>query len=374
MATASSGHGWRIGSLSGIPIYLGRSWVLVAGVIVVLFGPTVQNLMPGLGIGAYAVALAFAVLLLMSVLAHEAAHGLVAQRVGFTVSRIVADFWGGHTAHDGAGGTPGTSAAVAVVGPLANGVLAVLGWGLLQTGDWRGVPFLLVYAFTAANAFVAIFNLVPGLPLDGGFLLESLVWKLTGNRHRGTLAAGWAGRIVVLLLLLWVLRPVVLQGQRVDLSSFLWVALIGGFLWQGASRAVRAGRLGLTTSRQQLGDVAREIGVVDTDTLLSGIAWDSRPLWIVLDHAGAPEGIVDPASLHSVPAHAWSSTSASSVAVRLAPGWATALAPEASVDQGLEVMRRTGSGIIGLLDVDGRPWGALLIDDVTTRRGTPTRS
>ena len=129
----SSGPGWRIGSLSGIPVYLGRSWVVVAVLMVALFGPSVRSVIPSLGIWAYAVAAVFALLLLVSVFVHEAAHALVAQQVGFGVSRMVADFWGGHTAHDGAGGTPGRSAAVAVVGPLSNGVLAVLGWWLVET-------------------------------------------------------------------------------------------------------------------------------------------------------------------------------------------------------------------------------------------------
>ena len=365
---ASTGHppGWRIGSLAGIPVVLGRSWVLVAGLIVILFGPTVQRVQPGLGALGYVVALAFAVLLLLSVLVHEAAHALVAQRVGFRVSRIVADFWGGHTAHDGAGGTPGRSAAVAVVGPLANGALALIGWALLGVVD-TGVPGLLVYAFTLANAFVAVFNLVPGLPLDGGFLLEALVWKVSGNRHLGTLVAGWTGRLVVVLLALWVLRPVLLEGRQVQITSVLWVLLIGAFLWQGASQAVTAGRLRLQASRQKLGDVAREVGVVDQGSLLSGVAWGSRPLWVVLGADGRPDGIVDPASLRSVPAGVWGSTTAHAVAVRLPAGWAVPLTRESSVEQAVDVMRRTGSGVVGLLGEDGRPWGAVLVDDLSAR-------
>lgn len=369
MAAETTTHGWRIGSLAGIPIFLGRSWVLVAGLIVLLFGPTVQRVQPGLGSLSYVVALAFALLLLVSVLVHEAAHGLVAQRVGFRVSRIVADFWGGHTAHDGAGGTPGSSAAVAVVGPLANGLLALLGWGLQQTvgTSGGGVVWLLLLAFTWANAFVAVFNLVPGLPLDGGFLLESLVWKISGNRHLGTVVAGWSGRVVAALLVLWVLWPVVLQGERLDLTRLVWALLIGGFLWQGASQAVRGGQLRLDASRRRVGEAAREVGVVASDTLLSSVAWGSRPLWVVLGEDGTPHGVVDPASLRAVPAQAWGSTPASAVFVRLPSGWAVPLAPDSSVDQALEVMRRTGSGVVGLLGEDGRPWGAVLVDDLTRR-------
>lgn len=375
--------GWRIGSLSGIPIYLGRSWVLVALLMGTLFGPTVQRAIPGLGLWGYAVALVFALLLLVSVLVHEAAHALVAQRVGFRVSRIVADFWGGHTAHDGAGGTAGTSAAVAVVGPLSNGLLAVLGWWLLSAltsappsiqldampgaGMALAVVVLLTYAFAWANTFVAVFNLAPGLPLDGGFLLESLVWKLSGNRHLGTVVAGWAGRLMVVLVVIWALGPV-LQGQQLSITRVLWVLLIGGFLWQGATQAIRLGRQGVRASRRTVADVAIAPGTVAGQTPLGHVAWQTSPIWVVLGPDGTPDGVVHPPSLQQVPAQARGTTPASAVAVRLPQGWAVPMTPETPLDQVMEVMRSTGSGVVGLLDADGQAWGVVVADDVVGRR------
>lgn len=383
-AMSSSGPGWRIGSLSGIPIYLGRSWVMVALIMVAIFGPTVQRAAPSLGLLAYAVALVFALLLLVSVLVHEAAHALVAQRVGFRVSRMVADFWGGHTAHDGAGGTPGRSAAVAVVGPLSNAALALLGWWLLSLltaagpgtsslgalvdgTELRVVLVLLVYAFAWSNTFVAVFNLLPGLPLDGGFLLEALVWKVTGNRHLGTMVAGWAGRLVVLLVAMWVLAPLV-QGDRPPFSRVLWALLIGGFLWQGASQAIRVGRHGVTASRRTVGEAAMTPGVVSGSSPLSTVAWGSRPIWVVLDAAGRPDGVVDGTTLAQVPASAYATTPISAVAVRLPSGWAVPMDPAARLDGVIEVMRSSQSGVIGLLDGEGRPWGVVVADDVAGRR------
>ncbi|WP_131104869.1 site-2 protease family protein [Ornithinimicrobium sufpigmenti] len=371
--------GWRIGTLSGIPVYLGRSWVLVALLLVAIFGPTVQRLLPDLGWWAYAVALAFAVLLLISVLVHEAAHALVAQRVGFGVSRVVADFWGGHTAHDGAGGTPGRSAAVAVVGPLSNALLALLGWWavaalasgsgaqLLLPGSGTGVLVLLTYAFAWANTFVAIFNLIPCLPLDGGFLLEALVWRLSGNRHLGTLVAGWAGRLLVVLVVIWGLSPV-LAGERVDLLRIFWVLLIGGFMWQGASQAIRSGRHGAAASRRTVGEAAHPVGVVGARSTLASVPWQEQRLWVVLDGQGRPDGVVDPPSLQRVPRAAWPDTTASAVAIRLPQGWAVPLAPETRLDAVIEVMRATGSGVIGLLDEHGHPWGVVVADDLVPSR------
>lgn len=370
--------GWRIGTLSGIPVYLGRSWVLVALLLVALFGPTVERLLPALGWWAYVVALAFALLLLVSVLIHEAAHALVAQRVGFGVSRVVADFWGGHTAHDGAGGTPARSAAVAVVGPLSNALLAGLGWwgvaaltsgsgpGLVP-GSGTGVLVLLAYAFAWANTFVALFNLIPGLPLDGGFLLEALVWGLSGSRHLGTMVAGWAGRLLVVLVAIWGLFPV-LQGEQLSLLRILWVLLIGGFLWQGASQAIRSGRHGAAASRRTVGEAAHPVGVVGARSTLASVPWHEQGLWVVLDGQGRPDGVVDPPSLQRVPRAAWTDTTASAVAIRLPEGWAVPLTPETRLDTVIEVMRSTGSGVIGLLDEHGHPWGVVVADDLVPSR------
>lgn len=364
---SSAPSGWRIGSLSGIPVYLGRSWVLVALLMVALFGPTVQRAVPETGVWGYAVALVFALLLLVSVLVHEAAHALMAQRVGFRVSRMVADFWGGHTAHDGAGGTPGRSAAVAVVGPLSNGVLAALGWVLVDAIPAGGVTWVLAFAFAWANTFVTLFNLVPGLPLDGGFLLEAAVWKVSGSRHLGTMVAGWAGRLVVVLVAIWALSPV-LQGQQISLMRVVWVLLIGAFLWQGASQAIAVGRHGAIASRRTAKDVALSPGVVGHDTPLAQVSWDQHPIWVVLGADGRPDGVVHPPSLDQVPTPERAVTPASAVAVRLPAGWAVPIPPETRLDEVIEVMRSSGSGIVGLLGADGRPWGVVVADAVTRGR------
>lgn len=356
-----------MGSLSGVPIYLGRSWVIVAGLIVLLFGPTVQLLLPGTGPWAYAVALCFAVLLLVSVLVHEAAHALTAQRVGFRVSRIVADFWGGHTAHDGSGGTPGKSAAVAVVGPLSNGLLALLGWWSIGMFD-SGVPLLLALAFTYANAFVAIVNAVPGLPLDGGFLLEALVWRLTGSRPLGTLVAGWAGRLVVVLLVGWLLLPVLTTGQRLDITRVLWVGLIGIFLWQGASQAVRLGRRGLITTRGTVGSMARPAGEVAHGAPLDSVDWSAPGLRVVVDEQHRPVGIIDPSTLVKVPEGARSSTPVSAVTIGLPSGWALRAGQDDRLTGVVEVMQSTGSGVVALLDEHDRVWGVVLASDLDRTR------
>ena len=92
--------GLRLATIGGVPVYIGGSWPIIAVIIVVTFGPQIADGRPGLGAAAYLVALAYALLLLVSVLAHEAAHAVVATRSGYRVNRVVADLWGGHTAYE----------------------------------------------------------------------------------------------------------------------------------------------------------------------------------------------------------------------------------------------------------------------------------
>lgn len=312
-------RGVRIARLRGVPVYLGSSWPIIAVVIVALFGPQLHRLRPELGATAYLVAGGYAVLLLVSVLVHEAAHAIAGQAVGYRVNRIVADVWGGHTAYDHADTSPGRSAFVAIVGPMANAVLAVGSWALLPVmpGD---IPYLLCAALAWSNTFVAAFNLLPALPLDGGFLVSALVWKVTGDRERGTVIAAWCGRVLAVLLVLVVLVRPALQGTRASLITVVWGILIGGFLWAGATAALRGATARGLLARVRIDEVGEPVTIVAADTTIADLlrlpsTWvavaDDRRIW----------GLVDPAALAQVPAEHRGSATAGSVARTQPDGW-----------------------------------------------------
>jgi Zn-dependent protease len=270
----TASFGWRIGAIHGIPVYLGRSWPIIAAVVVVTTAPNVPSSTGEYGgVFGFAVAVAYALLLLLSVLAHEAGHALVARRFGFRVDRVVADLWGGHTVYDSSTSRPGTSAVISVSGPVANLALAGIGYAVLQSLDPGGVFGLLLNAVTLTNAFVGFFNLLPGLPLDGGYLVHALVWKVSGDRNLALIVAGWLGRIVtVLVILLLVGRPLLL-GQWPSLITIVWCGLIGAFLWVGATSAIRAGQSRRMIERLPLARVLRPALVVGiTDSVASVLA------------------------------------------------------------------------------------------------------
>lgn len=361
--TTQAPRGWRVGALQGIPIHLGRSWLVIAAIITLFFGPVATRLGSSTAAGGYAVAFAFALLLLLSVLVHEAAHALVARRLGYRVTRIVADFWGGHTAYDGAGSTPGRAALVAVAGPLANVALAGLGWLLLQPLE-PGPPWLLVTAFTAANGFVAAFNLLPGLPLDGGFLVDSLVWKITGSRGLGTLVAGWCGRLLVLALVWWVLGRPLVAGAEPSLNAVLWTALIGAFLWTGATTAVRVGRARRGFEGARVGAVCRPVGLVGASVTVDRVPWADRALWVVTGPDGTPVGIVDPTALAQVgPAQAATATVAA--VMRPQPvGWVVDAAPQDDLTDVVVAMQTHEAPLIAIRAPDGSVAGVVSAHDL----------
>ena len=264
-------YGWRLGAIHGIPVYLGRSWPVIAIVVVLTFGSSVPTPTGESG-GAfgYAVAVAYAVLLLISVLAHEAGHALVARRFGFRVDRVVADLWGGHTVYDSSTSRPATSAAISVSGPVANLALAAVEYAVQAVAP-NGVVGLLLGALWLTNAFVGVFNLLPGLPLDGGYLVHALVWKVTGDRNRALIVAGWLGRIVTVTVVLWLVGRPLLLGHQPSLFTIIWCGLIGAFLWVGASNAIRAGHSRRVIERVPLARVLRPAVVVGVSEPVSSV-------------------------------------------------------------------------------------------------------
>jgi Zn-dependent protease len=372
--------GLKVATLGGVPVYIGRTWPVIAIIIVVTFGPSISRSRPDLGIRAYLVAAAFSVLLLLSVLAHEADHAVVATRFGYRVNRVVADLWGGHTAYDTAQSRPGPSALVAVVGPAANGAIALEGW-LLADRVPGGVPALLVGAVVWTNGFVALFNLLPGLPLDGGFLVDALVWRVTGNRELGLIAAGWCGRVVTLLVLAWALLLPFLRGYPPSLFTVVWAGVIGAFLWSGATNAIRTGRARSALAGITIGSVWRRASSLPV-TSSAADAWALRASGlggttvIVVADDGTALGLVDDDALLGIPEDARPVTPVMAVVRRQPAGWVVDGEPDAAVTPVVETMQTLQVGAVPVRPRSGRIEGIVLAGDLEAAlsRGTAART
>ncbi len=192
--------------VDGVPVLLAPSWWIGSLVVVVLYAPLVERLLPGAGMAtSWLLAGAFAVLLGLSVLAHELGHCVVALRLGIPVRRLRLFLLGGLSEVARTPRKPGQEGMVAAAGPVVSMALAGFCGLLLLAVPPGGAAWLLVIECAVANLAVGLFNLLPGLPLDGGRLLRAGVWAVTGTRAKGTRAAVFGGGAVAVGLLVWAL-------------------------------------------------------------------------------------------------------------------------------------------------------------------------
>ncbi|HET6667278.1 MAG TPA: site-2 protease family protein [Intrasporangium sp.] len=325
-------YGWRIGSIAGSPVYIARSWPVIAVVIIAVFGPALGRSDRSASYG-YLVAAGYALLLLVSVLVHEAAHALAARARGHSVGRIVADVWGGHTVYDATRSTPGTTAIVAVVGPLSNLVLAAAAWAL-EAGVTNEPASTLLIIVARANFLVGLFNLLPGLPLDGGQIVSALVWRLTGRKGSGLVAAGWLGRVMAAGTVLWFVGRPLLEGEGIAMFEVVWPVAIAFFLWQGATQAIRAGAIHDATAGP-VQDVLEPVVLLPATATLGevgGLAGEvgAGSAWLVAtDQGGWPFGLLDPDAAAAVPAAARPTTPLVAVVTSQPADWVVALETDA---------------------------------------------
>lgn len=302
---------------------LAPSWLLAAVVLTAAFAPSVRSATQ-LGAGAYLVAAVFVILLFASVLVHELAHGLVARRRGQQPTAFVLTLWGGHTSFVGGSTSPATSALVAVVGPVANLVLAGVFAGLGALAPSGSLAEWLAWSGAFSNGFVGAFNLLPGLPLDGGRLLEAAVWAGTRDRARGTEVAGWVGRVVAVGLVLVALVLPMASGASPSLYTVIWAVLLAGFLWSGATATIRSARQQRVVRSLTLASVARPAVAVapDETVALAGqhaVAVGASEVVLVAPD-GRPAAYVDVEAAGRVPPQTASVTPVSAVAVPLPVG------------------------------------------------------
>lgn len=338
-------RGWVVGRIAGAPVLLKPSALLMVGVLTLLFVPTVRTVSPELGSQTLLGAFVVVVMLMLSVFLHELAHAVAARAQGMVVQELALTLWGGHTAYSDTRSTPRSSAVIAVVGPLTNVVLAALAWFGYQAHSGSSSVAMLLYVTAYANAAVAIFNLLPGLPLDGGQVTESVVWAVTGSRLRGTVAAAWTGRVLAVALVVAAIAVPTLSGYRVELLVVVWAAIIGSFMWTSASAALTQSRRRATIDAldprllarpavavsadvtvEQARGIARLLGPGTTQVQLVLVAGPQPESGVAV---GQPVGLVDHDALAAVPDDA----------ARTAPVWTVSVA--------LPTVAVVGAGLTG---------------------------
>lgn len=351
--------GFTLVRFKGIPVTLGYTWLLLAAVVVIVYAPIVQRSVPGLGTGAaLVVAALFAVTLLVSVFLHELGHALVSLRAGIGVRRINLDALGGFTEMDREAPGPGTAAAIALAGPAVSAVLGGIG----LAGLFLTIPGSLIWQFAfqvcVANLLVAVYNLLPGLPLDGGKALQAGIWAVTGDRWTGYRVAGWAGRVVAVATVaggLWLFAE-----NWFSAFGLVLLVFVAFELWRGATSAIRAARMGPRVKALDAAALARPVVLVPASATL-GEALSAAAGLEVVAVDDKPVGVLDRAAAEAVPADQVAAMPLAGLLRSTAqiPGLGAELKGQALVD----VIGKSGADRFFVVD-EGRLTGLLYTADV----------
>ena len=353
----------RIARPFGIPVYISPYWFLIAGLFVFLYARgLVQSVPDSL---RYPVAAAFVVLLYASVLVHELSHCVVARAFGLPVRRILLYPLGGFSEIEREPPTPGREFLVSAAGPAISLALAAVGYALTRTVH-GGVPGVLLAQLVVANLLVGIFNLLPGLPLDGGRMLRAGVWKVTGRPGQATVVAAWAGRVLAIGVLVIPLALYARAGGGIQVFDVVWLAVIAAFMWTGAGQALRATRVRERLPALQARTLARRaIPIPASLPLAEAIrradAAQARAL-VVVDHEDRPIAIVNETAVMATPPQRRPWIEAGTLARTIDPG--LVLQADLSGMALIEAVRRTPASEYLLVEPSGQVFGVLATADL----------
>jgi Zn-dependent protease len=290
----------------GIPVYISPYWFLIAALFILFYADSLQGQVAG-QTARYLVATAFVLLLYVSVLIHELSHCAVARAFGLPVRRILLYPLGGFSEIEEEPQTPAREFLVSGAGPLLSFGLAGLGWLVIEVVHPTGIARVLTDQLIVANVLVGVFNLLPGLPLDGGRMLRAAVWKLTGRPGTGTIAAAWAGRVLAIGLLALPLMIIFRDGadSSAGTVNLLWLGVIAAFIWIGAGQSIRVTRVRERLPALQARRLARPALSVPASLPLAEAvrradAAGARAL-IIEDNEGKPIAIVNETAVMATP-------------------------------------------------------------------------
>jgi len=308
----------------------------------------------------------FAVLLYATVLVHELGHAMAARAYGLKVHRITLQMLGGVTETDRQDISPGRQFVIAGVGPLLSLALGGFGLALAQVLSSGTVLHLLAVQLGAANLLVGVFNLLPGLPLDGGQLTRAAIWKLSGSPSTGTTVAAWIGRVLAVCLVAGPIVWAALRGQEPDLVFIVWTALIGLFVWNGANQSLRAERVQDKLRQLSVRGLTRRAFPVLADTPLAEalrrLTEAGAQALVVVDRDDKPLALVNEIAVTATPVERRPWVTVGALSRRLEPG----LYLPVTMDGAglLEAMRALPAAEYLVVDGQGLVVGVLATTDV----------
>jgi Zn-dependent protease len=353
-----------VGRFFGVPIYFAPSWLLIAAFLTVYYGRLVQNAVDGISASsAYVLAFVYAVLFALCVLAHELGHTGMSLALHRPVKRVVIFLLGGISEIEREPDRPRDEFLISAAGPMVSAVitgvcaLAVLA---LPAHSIVGVLFALLFW---SNLVVLGFNLLPGLPLDGGRLLRAGVWAAAGSRLKGTRVGAISGRAFAVLV---ALTGLIADRTTLGVGAGLLSILLAMYMWVAAGQALRAAEIMDRVPTVDIERLLRPGLLVPSDI---SVAEALRRIWsgsarglVLVDAQDHPAAIVDEAQIASVPPDRRPWTQLSTVARPLESG--LVLPVGLAGEDLLDAVRRTPANEYLVVNTDGSPVGILSTIDL----------
>jgi Zn-dependent protease len=353
----------RVARVFGIPVRIDYRWFVVFALSTWLMSFTFTDTATGIGgvrlldpSVAWVTAAVATLCLFLSIFGHELSHALVARLEGIETEEIVLHPFGGLARLRSEPDTPRAEFRIAAAGPAASFVIGALAFGVMNLLPWGRGPvwatFLIIFV---GNIMLAVFNLLPGYPLDGGRVLRAILWHRSGELKQATKRVSQFGQLIAAVVIIYGLWMAFEYGAY---FIGLWSGLVGLFLWDAARAVYRAhAGGGLTTVAEAMSAPL----ALEPDTLVSRLVDDILPARrqtaFAVARGGRLHGILTLEDLKRLPRERWHATRVSEVMRPVAPQ--LFVAPETPLSRADELMRANGAGAVGVIDDAGRLVGFL---------------
>ncbi len=356
-------RGWRIGTIKGIDLEINYTWIIMFVLFTFVFANMLRPVAPNQPVAQWVGGAIACLLFAASVLVHELCHSLVALSLGIKVSRITLFVFGGVAQVEGEVPTPGGEFLMSIAGPASSAALA-LGFYFLSGGHWdpNNAPDMVtgVIALLALiNRALALFNMLPGLPLDGGRVLHSIIWAITGREQAATRLASAFGVSLGVLLMAWGgFLALFVRGGTMG----LWAFVIGWLILTVARAEGRQSELKQILKGLQVGQVMHwpvasvPAGMALDTAVQQYAAVRPQPLYPVIDERGVAVGVLEQSGLRSHDPSQWSAFTVSQVMQPLDPARMT-IGLHAAATEALARMAQNGLGWLMVSSVENQPIG-----------------
>ncbi|MHB8780552.1 MAG: site-2 protease family protein [Candidatus Geothermincolia bacterium] len=360
--------GVRIIRFKGIDVFLHWSWFLIFGILYWAVLQFLQLNAEIAGLTAGATALVTTCLFFVSVLLHELAHSVVANRNGVPIKRITLFVFGGMAQMESDVTTPQVELRMAIAGPACSYLLGLTFGALAVAASRAGsdTPATAATMLAVVNLGMGTFNLIPGFPLDGGRVLRSALWHRTGDLAQATRMASRLGESIggamatggVILLAAGVFS----EGHTPMLGG-VWFLLIGCFLVWAAASSYRQARIRAILEPLRVGELMRAPQAVDGVTTLEEVAHiylrTQQPVAVL--RKGKLAGMLEPRMIRRLAPARWPVTPVEQVSRRIDVAQTTG--PEESLANAFWRMNRRELALLWVIE-DGRLMGMLMREDL----------